>query len=122
MRESGHSRRSLVAATAALAAAPGTTARIGKKGKIKKKKAPLAYAVMYRAEFTAADNGMFRCRLSVAYHHPASGITDTVDSGVSVPFFVARTSLAAAARELTAESLAEAGQDLPSDRIDLLVL
>src|SRR5688572_4076850 len=38
VRESGHSRRALVAATAALAAAPGTTARIGKRGKNKKKK------------------------------------------------------------------------------------
>jgi hypothetical protein len=122
---SAHSRRALVAASAAMATAPVATAK-KKKGKKKKKSpAPLAFAVGIVTDLSFSPDPTFTCNVVGGWRYPAGGIIETFGNAVPVAFGTGdqiRAQIAVSVQEHISISLDVVGHDVPADRIAVTLL
>lgn len=134
---SSHSRRALVASTAALAAATIATSKAKKqkrknKRKRKKQPPPLAFAMCAVTDvaFTTTADG-FRADVSGAWHYPDAPPATTGGGTFGIPIGpipytaagdAARSALITILRNEVAGFIASSGHDVPADRIAITVL
>jgi hypothetical protein len=127
----GHSRRALVGATAALAAAPVVTAKKRKRKKPRKSQPPapppLAFAVVVVTDLNLnASSGLVIYSFTAIYRHSASGLLDEIEDAEALNALTlsdsAREQLVSGVQVRLALALELAGHDVPAERIAVTLL